>query len=105
MAGKALKAARGPARELLVAPVPNDLLSRSLVVVPVPADLDPERALSLFIEALKLAAETAGTDRAALMKLRGPLVQYGDALILAWQNRMIESSGFFDTAKLRRPQQ
>jgi hypothetical protein len=105
MANKALKTARGSARELLVAPLPNnDLLSQSLLVVPVPDGVEPDRALSLIAGALKLAASTAGKDRADLVKLLGGLTQYGDALILPWSTRMIASSSFFDTAKLRRPQ-
>ena len=87
------------ARELLVTPVPNDLLSRSLIVVPVPLDLDPERALVLITGALKLAADTAGSkDRADLTKLLGQLTQYGDRLVLPWQTRMLASSNFFKGA-------
>ncbi len=84
------------ARELLVTPVPNDLLSRSLVVLPVPESLDPERMLSLLVEALKLAAEQMSkADRADLAKLQIQLAVYGNRLVLPWQTRMISSAGFF----------
>jgi CRISPR/Cas system-associated protein Csm6 len=78
-------------------PLPDGIeIWAPLIILPLPEDLDPERALSLLIEAVRLSAEhTDKGDRADLAKLQHQLEQYGNKLVLPWQTRMIASAGFF----------
>ncbi len=60
-------------------PLPDGIeIWAPLIILPLPEDLDPERALSLLIEVLKLAAEHAAdggffehAERGAIYSLQG----------------------------------